>query len=568
MIISNIVEKEKMRKVQSEVLELIAKSLLNSFGPNASNTKIVKALGENNSHVHSFYSKDGHTILCNLGLTDFLEESIRHDLEELTRHIVNTVGDGTTSAVLLSKIIFDKFIELEKDTDMMPYDIIRTFQAAVKDIKDKVYEAAQEFNSEKAYDIALISTNNNKEVSTNIKNIYKEYGNDVYINVVPSTGEESYLKIYDGMTLNNGFSDVAYINNTEKATCTLAKPRIYIFEDPIDTREMAGLFSAIINSNITAPAADKTGQKMVYPTVILAPKITRDMSAFLDEIVAWLYQIKDVRKKPPILVITDVYQQEQLSDIGRLCGCKTIKKYLNLEVQQKDIEEGKAPTIDTVAENFYGTADLVEADNNKTKFINPEHMYDKDGKETLEFTQIVNFLESELKKAIKEGENDNVVGNIRRRLHSLKGQLVEYGVGGISIADRDSLKDLVEDAVLNCKSASIHGVGFGANYEGLLASLSLKDNSRIHNIIYEAYKELSVILYQTCFKKKEDALFKVEESIRYQAPYNLRTEVFDGVFSSIDSDPVILDTISKIISLMFTCNQFLYPAGTVNNHIN
>ena len=51
-------------------------------------------------------------------------------------------------------------------------------------------------------------------------------------------------------------------------------------------------------------------------------------------------------------------------------GCKVIKKYIDPDIQQKEIEAGLAPTPETVID-FCGEADMVEADQYKTKFVNP-----------------------------------------------------------------------------------------------------------------------------------------------------------------------------------------------------
>ena len=42
--------------------------------------------------------------------------------------------------------------------------------------------------------------------------------------------------------------------------------------------------------------------------------------------------------------------------------------------------------------------------------------------------------------------------------------MIDFLVGGITIADRNNLKASVEDAVLNCRSAAKYGVGYGANF--------------------------------------------------------------------------------------------------------
>ena len=77
----------------------------------------------------------------------------------------------------------------------------------------------------------------------------------------------------------------------------------------------------------------------------------------------------------------------------------------------------------------------------------------------------------------------------------------------------------------------------------------------ILNILYDAYKDLEYRLY-SCFGDKTNYI--VSKSLSEGNPMNIRTKEYDkSVLSSIRSDEVILDTIEKILSLMFTCNQYL-----------
>ena len=556
MIISNIVKKSKMREVQSETLEILKEALVNSFGPMGSNTIISK------ENMLTKYTKDGHSILKDIVFQNVIERSVKSDLEDITRHIVKNIGDGTTSAVILSSIIFEKLKEMEKEAS--PYQLTRDFKEAVSMIKEEILTHSQKFDAEKAYRISLISTNGNKEVAENIKHIYEKFGDSVFIDVSISNTTDSFIKEYDGMTLNTGYSDTAYINNEKKGTCSLRNPKIYTFEDPVDTPEMFGFLMAIIEKNIMAYYRQQSEE--VVPTVIMAPMISRDMGSYITQIAEFLFKFKP-EEKPPLLIITNTYQKEQLGDIGRMCGCKPIKKYINADQQKKDIEIGLAPTPETILD-FCGRADIVEADALKTKFVNPDLMFNENGELSDTFNALVNFLQMELQTAIEANEDNNVIGGIKRRINSLKANMVEYLVGGVSMSDRDAVRDLVEDSVLNCRAAANNGVGYGANFEGLRAATNLvTEENKMINIIASAYEELITILYSTCYSSNRVGTL-VAESLGKGMPINLKTGEFDGnVLCSITSDIVILDAIAQIISLMFTSNQFLCPTPVHNKYL-
>ena len=156
--------------------------------------------------------------------------------------------------------------------------------------------------------------------------------------------------------------------------------------------------------------------------------------------------------------------------------------------------------------------------------------------------------------------------------------MVEYLVGGISPTDRDAERDLVEDAVLNCRSAAKNGWGRASNIEGFLAAkdvMKFANESKETNdldkimsgIIFNAYHDLIDILLDTV-KMEEGAKKHVLDVISIeQTPYNLKTGLFDdGVISSIESDVVVIQSIAKIVGIMVTANQCIVPNPVLNQY--
>lgn len=572
-IVNNVVCKETMRSIQSKTLNELADILKLSFGPNGSNACIKK------ENALSRYSKDGHTIIGSLHYNGIIEQSIKDDVESITRHIVKTVGDGTTSAVILSSIIFDKICDLEGK--FQPAAITKMLENVVSEIKDEIKSSATELDLDDVFDIAMISTNGNEYISNIMSQIYAEFGKSVFIDVTPSTGEETVIKSYNGMTLNTGYCDSCYVTNTKNNTSEIDNPQVYFFEHPIDTREMGVYLDAIIAKNIIEPcnAGNKTGDfSNIIPTVIFAPTISQDMSAAMDSLVATMASMP-VNNRLPICIITGYHEVEQLTDLAKMCGAKMIRKYIDRNTYIADVEAGKAPTPDTVF-NWAGRCDRVIAHSDKTVFIHPFEMYNEDGSYSNLYENMVAFLDSEIKKATDNGENIRDVGKLKRRLHSLKSNMVELFVGGITQADRDSLRDLVEDAVLNLRSAAANGVGYAANMSALSALQRLKKkwndgrvDEELHASVFEIIDHAYIELVETLFAGETDFGNTISANVLLDAitndyVYNIREKRWDtNVKSSIMSDITILDTVSRIIGIMATCNQFILPTAMHNIYI-
>lgn len=559
LVINNVVNKYSLRKVQIKVLEELSGILKKSFGPNGSNTCIKK------ENALPIYTKDGHTIVSNIQYNGIIEQSIKDDIESITRYIVKTVGDGTTSAVILSNEIFYNILNFVDN--YKPIEVINTLNKISSEIKDNILKSAHEFTDSDAYDIAMISTNGNKFISDMLKNIYEEFGQSVFIDVSPSISNDTVIKSYNGMTLNAGYSDSCYVTNAKNNTSEIDNPEVYFFEHPIDTREMGVYLDSIISKNIITPVNTKNFDN-ITPTVIFAPKISQDMSSIMDTLTTTMTGMP-VNNRLPICIISEYHEPEQLMDLARMCGAKMIHKYIDPKIYEEDLKHGAAPTPETIG-NWAGGCERVVAYADKTTFIKPSEMYNEDGSYSEIYNNIVNYLETEISRCVRDGEGIRDVAKLKRRLHSLKSNMVEIFIGGITQADRDSLRDLVEDAVLNIRSAALNGVGLGANMTAMISihkddinNINTDLDEDVYNSIYNAYEKLFYALYDkdTYGIDIQDAISEANEG----RVFNLRTNKYDNtVKSSIMSDIIILDTVCKIIGIMVTCNQFLVPSALHN----
>ena len=578
---NNIVRKNALRKVQYKTIDEISESLRMTFGPFGSNTLILK--GSDAQSLTTIYSKDGHKCLKNILYNNPIELSIQTQLIDVVSHVDNEVGDGTTSATILSAEIFKQLCSIEAGgvagyNYVSPYQLSRDFQYAVKLIQNQVLSHKRDFTLDDVYNIAFISTNGNHEVASELKYLYDKFGLDVYIETGISNTEDSIIKELDGLTLDEGYSDPAYINTTD-GKANIRNAKIYAFLDPIDTIEMVSLFEKIVDDNIIRPMwAEDDDDCEIVPTVIIAPKLSRDMSESVKKLIEALYaydQHGEITRKPPVLIVTNLLggNLDKYADIARLCGCKMIHKYIDAKLQEEDIKKGVAPTPETI-HSFAGFCEEVVSDISATKFVNPAEMYtgeyDENGDPvpTQTFTNLVKFLNAELANAKENGEDDATIHSLKKRLQSLKANMIEYNIGGITIADRDAVKDLVEDAVKSCRSAANDGVGYAANFEGLRACLELiesrDDNDQIKPIltlIAKAYINVQSKLYE------DDPDIFIENNLENGCPYNLTTDEYDGkVITSINTDIKILDAISKIVTLMVTTEQCYVQVPALNHY--
>lgn len=572
-IYSNIVEQETLQDQSLKTLGIISDSLLTSFGPYGSATQIKK------DGTLPKFTKDGHTILCNIFFNGVIELGLREVLEDLTKHVVKEVGDGTTSAIILSHLIYKRLnSKLDPDTndlydlEVAPSEIEANLKEIAKEAEEIIKSKAKPVATyEDIKKIALISTNNNQEMAELISNVYMENGTDVYIDVKRSTDSNDYMKIFDGMTLNTGYSNKEFVNNEAESTAEVNAPNIYFFEDPIDTPEMIEFLGAIVYRNIFEKINDK---EAIVPTVIVTPKMSKDTASVMDPLIKTILNARQSGVEIPFVLITNLHQTEQFMDLANLTGARTIRKYINFEQQAIDQQNGDAPTAENVHE-WCGHADAVIAGYNKTKFINPKNMYEEGTNEfSAYYKAILNNLQAQLENARKDGKDLNAIGNLRRRIHSMKANMVDLYIGGSTPEERDNRFDAAEDAVLNCMSAAEHGYGWGANVQGLLAIKELVEKyadtegikKDLVSIIYNSYLDLLAKLYATKFGQNPESYAAASSKVKdltYKTlstgiPVNLRTGETDSlVLSSIRSDITILGIVTKVVGMLVTTKQFL-----------
>lgn len=565
-IYSNIVPEDKVREVQKETLNIISEALCKSFGPKGSSTAFVKNMDAKGVNITAEHTKDGHTIVSNIQFIHPIERSVQDILTDLTRYVVKEVGDGTTSAIILCKTVFDKLCDADVIIENSPADTMNRINTVVKEVSDRISAKGRECTLDDIYNIALISTNNNEYIAGTLKAVYEKYGMDVFIDVGISTETDNIVKEYDGMTLDTGYTDICFINNKQDNCSYIRNPRIYCFNDPIDTPEMTSMVETIIDNNIVR--AYKPGS--VYepiPTVIFCKQISPDTASYFEKIVQLMNSYDGV----PLLIVSDIHQDYLYEDIAKMTGAPFIKKYLNLDMQVADQQAGLAPTVENICD-FYGTADLVQADDSKTKIIRPAKMFNEDGSYSDEYNAMLSYLKTQIEKCKNEDAGVEATARAKRRYNCFKGNMVDFLIGGITLSDRNNLKAAVEDAVLNCRSAALNGVGYGANYMAFSVLTEMKNEAKysgdaVVGILYDAYEMLLKILYGKSYNYV-DVEDIIASSINNGCPLNIRTNEYDKkVLSSIRSDIVILETISKILSLMFITNQYLVQTPAHNVYI-
>ena len=608
-LITNIVDEHKLRAAQLRALKLFSDALKKTYGPMGGYTLwSLQDTSKKANIILSNYTKDGLQVLKRVDCDKPIESILKEEIRTICTNVVKKIGDGTTSATILSYYIFRGLLALHKK-GYKKREIIESFKQILAEGSKRIEENGHKCTLDDIYNIAFTSTDGNEEIAKIIKGIYEESGMDVFIDVSASSTDDTVVKTYNSMVYNSGYLDPAFANMDIKgkdikdgfagaSACELNNLHVYVFESPIDTPSMINIVRLIFEKEIIEPTrkANKLyNQNKEIPdnvkpnaTLIISPRISRDANSYIDELIVSMTQIPP-EKRPKFCMVTNLENDNQyLTDIATLTGAKFIKKYIDPKTYEMDKKKGLA-----VKDNgsnildFAGSAEKAIIDSTTTRIINPKYMYDENGEYTTLFNEYISKLEDILRTYQETKEDSVKIGRLKRRINILKSNMVDLYVGGIGSSDRVPLTDSVEDAVLNCRSAAAEGVGYGANYEGLRVfnkmdiELQNKYNENkedkkaeidalVSSIVVRAYWRLVAAIYEPYFENETKALEMVRfmlaaEDHSYRKPFNIITEEFDDkVLTSIKTEPSILDSISRIVSILFNTNQFVLPDPRFN----
>ena len=609
-LVTNVVSETELRKAQLRALSLFAETVKGTYGPMGEYTAYSMQDPNNKlKAIVSYYTKDGFTVLKHIDTDKPIESILKDDIRTICTHVIKTIGDGTTSATMLSYYIFKGLLSLQYDKKLPKRRIIKAFKEIIKEGIEEIESKARECTIDDIYNIAYTSLNGNEEMANVIKGIYEESGMDVFIDVSASNTKDTVVKTYNSLVYEAGYIDSCFINNAKDNTVDYMNPHIYVFESPIDTPDMIGILKMIFFKEVKDPiekyqkeaARGKQIDISLSPVLIICPHISRDANSFIDQLIVEFTNMK-MEQRPQFCIVSNIDNDNgYLLDIMKLTEAKFIKKYIDKETYEIDKNIGLAPNEMNI-KTFCGTAERIVVDALTTKIINPKNMYEDNGEYTEFYTNYIKQLEDLLHKYEETREEIVKIGKLKRRINIIKANMVDLYVGGIGTTDRMALSDSVEDAVLNCRSAAADGVGYAANYEGLRAFnkiLSKYDyefneaeeayennkedaeiakerirtfiNKEVATVIAKSYIELCAQIYiPYCDDEKNDAMSIVAMSLANtdkdkRKPFNILTEDYDDlVLTSIKTEPAILEAISKIITTLYNTNQFLVPDPRFN----
>lgn len=556
LLASNIVNREKTSKIAGIVLQHMKEAICRSLGPYGAPTIV----GVDDADI--LMTKDGYHIINMVAFNEPIAMTFAKIIKNLSKELVSTVGDGSTTCVVAAYHFFVLLQEemtngeLKNVRQKQIMDTINTLiELIVKEIKKISVPVSEDLSEIKA--LASVSLNNNVEMGEMIANIYKKIGTEGYINVELGNGPVTYTDETDGFMINFGRMDEIFVNNDYNQS-ELDECGILMFNSAINSKE---------HEKYVADVLDQINQGITpYKSLlVIAPGIGAGLINRLRSLIA-AYQKQGARLNFNIIQYSTSTEFDRafLYDVGLMCGATVITESEKEEGNLISLfsKNGQAK-IENSIENYIGYAKKVVSGKRTTTFYGGNEVTDKIEIEKNKILTELKEIESDERELVRKYE-------LRKRLATLTKKIVTIFVGGYNEANRKSDKELIDDAVNACRSAIKNGYVIGGNLaineaiKNIDINLLSSTEICILDIISEAFKlvlkDVLGNLYDLGLEEDMQTVNNIVEACTNNyVMYDLIEDKFTStdIINPADTDIEILKHATSIISLILTSNQFI-----------
>lgn len=484
-------------KLQDGVNQL-ADAVASTLGPYGRNVIIGSTMGTPHS------TKDGVTVAKEINLEDAIENTGAQVVRQAAVKTGEQAGDGTTTATVLAREIYNQALEAVSNRSNNAIDIKRGIEKAVKDIVAVLQDKSQDISSEgQLKQVATISANNDEEIGTLIAAAFDKAGREGVITVEESKTHETTLEVVEGMQFDRGYKSPYFVTDNGSMACQLDEPYILMYDGKISAvKELLPILEAVSqqNKSLLIVAEDIDGEA-------LAAMIVNKMRGILK---CAAVKAPDFGERRTMI----------LEDMAALTGGTVISKQ-------------KGMKLDKVAFDMLGNARGVTITKEETTIV------DGSGSEEALAARL-----EEIKTQIEKAESNYAREQLQQRLGKLAGGVAVINVGGHTETEMKERKDRVDDAVHAVQAAIEEGILPGGGH-ALLCSSYLIENDTLNDaqeIGYEivrksARKPFYQILANAGYNYEDSIWLSLDLKNDFELGWNLATENKVNMLSEGIIDP-------------------------------
>jgi len=406
-----ITYQEEARKSLKKGVDKLADTVKVTLGPGGHNVVLDKGFGV------PTITNDGVTIAKEIELEERTENLGAEIIKEVAEKTNDTVGDGTTTAVVLAQAIIQDGLKLV-EAGFTPADINRGIKDRVNNIIKFLKRSSIKIGSkEDIKKVATISAES-EEIGNLIADVMEEVGKDGVITVEESKTFGLQKEIVKGLQFDKGYISPYMITDAERMEAVYENPYILVTDKKISSLQEI------------LPILEKVSQTGKKELVIIADDVEGDALATL--VVNKLRGVfKTLAIKSPGF---GDRKKEMLQDIATVTGAQVISEEVGLKLENINLDK-------------LGSARRVVSTKEDTTFVEG-----KGKKENID-ARIVH-----IKQEIERTESEFDKEKLEERLAKLSGGVAVIKVGAATEVEQKAKQHKVDDAVAASKAAIEEGV--------------------------------------------------------------------------------------------------------------
>lgn len=526
-------DRDALEAIQRGVTEL-AETVGKTLGPKGRNVVLRKKRQVGNGLTESYFqvTKDGVTVARHVNLTDPYENAGAQMVKGAAEKTNQIAGDGTTTSTVLAQAIVNAGIK-NIAAGANPMDLKRGIELAVAKVvlhlKENSIPVAGDFGVIKH--VGTVSANNDEAIGQLIADTMEAIGEDGVIYVEESRLPYDKVEIIAGVQVNQGYISPYFINDSARATCTLEKPYILLYDGKLTgIAPLLPLIQAIGEANHQ--------NKEKRPLLIIAEEVSGETLAALIH--------NNNNGSFPCCAINNPFGENAKDIVGDI-AIATGSDY---------ISEDRGLKLEYALIDHLGTCEKVIVGEALTTIIGGGG--DKD-----EVSDHISDLKSLREDAQSTFEREILTDRIAKLS---KGVAVLY-VGGKTEVEMREKKDRVEDALNATRAAMEEGIvpGGGVAY---IRAISFLDNCIVHNdqltgwnIVRECLEApLRVICENGALKA--DVIINEVKTMAAHYGFNAREECYGnlvewGIIDPTKVSRVALENAASVACIILTTSSIV-----------
>lgn len=217
---------EARRRIQKGV-DLLADAVTVTLGPRGRNVIIEKSWGSPN------VTKDGVTVAKEIELEDKFENMGAQMVKEVASKTSDKAGDGTTTATVLARAIYDAGMKLVA-AGVNPMTLKRGVDSAVDEIIKEIKKMSiPTKGKDEVAQVGTISANQDREIGQVIADAMEKVGKEGVVTVEEAKGVETTLETVEGMMFDKGYISPYFVTDADKLVAEMEDPVILIHDKKI-----------------------------------------------------------------------------------------------------------------------------------------------------------------------------------------------------------------------------------------------------------------------------------------------------------------------------------------------